>query len=72
VDEAPAVHAAEQVPFPVAVPYSTRPAPRPADRPSPVLDDAHPAALARRRERLAADRAGGLTEVRDDLLAWLS
>lgn len=53
----------EQVPFPVAVPYTTRPAPRPAARPSPLLDGAYPAVLARRRERLAQDRAGVL--VRD-------
>ncbi len=49
------------MPFPVRVPWSAAPGPRPlGDAPAVVLDDAHPAALARRRERLAADRDGVL------------
>ena len=54
---------AEQVPFDVRVPFSTAPRPRPLVGPPLVLDDALPAAVARRRERLRDDPAGVL--VRD-------
>ncbi len=50
-------------PFPVSVPYRTVPAPRPLDGPPLVVDDAWPAARARRLERLRHDRDGVL--VRD-------
>ena len=53
----------EQVPFPVRVPFSTAPRPRPLVGPPLVLDDALPAALRRRRERLRDDPDGVL--VRD-------
>ena len=54
-------------PFPVRAPYSTAPAPRPLQgTPHVVLDAALPAALARRRERLADDRAGVLVACTDD------
>ena len=46
-------------PFPVEAVHRVVPAPRPLDGgPSVVLDDAWPAALQRRLERLRADRAG--------------
>ena len=51
------------VPFPVTVPYRTTPGPRPLVGPALVLDDALPAARARRLERLRDDEAGVL--VRD-------
>ncbi len=52
---------AVQAPFPVTAPYRVVPAPRPlAAPPSVVLDDAWPAALARRLERLDTDPAGVL------------
>ncbi len=48
-------------PFPVAAPYRVVPAPRPVHGfPGVELDDAWPAALARRLERLASDRGGVL------------
>ena len=48
-----------QVPFPIGVPYRVNPAPRPVSGPPTVeLDDAWPAALSRRLERLASDEAG--------------
>lgn len=50
-------------PFPVSVPYRTTPAPRPLTGPPLVVDDAWPAARARRLERLRDDPAGVL--VRD-------
>lgn len=53
------------VPFPVRVPYSTAPAPRPG-HPQVLLDDAWPAARARRVERLRDDRAGVLVPCTDD------
>lgn len=55
-----------QVPFPVRAPYRTTPAPQPLVGPALVLDDALPAALARRRERLRDDRAGVLVRDPDD------
>ncbi len=55
------------VPFPVRAPYSTAPAPRPlGDAPHVVLDDALPAALQRRRERLATDPDGVVVPCTDD------
>lgn len=62
----PALPPAE-VPFPVVVPYSTAPRLRPlGGAPHVVVDDAWPAALDRRRERLAADRDGVLVHATDD------
>ena len=52
-----------RVPFPVRAPFSTAPRPRPLEGPPLVLDDALPAARARRAERLRDDRDGVL--VRD-------
>lgn len=50
-----------RVPFPVTAPYRVVPAPRPLAGPPVVeLDDAWPAALARRLERLDSDPAGVL------------
>ena len=50
---------AVQRPFPVTAPYRVVPAPRPvAGAPTVELDDAWPAALARRLERLCTDSAG--------------
>lgn len=54
---------AVDVPFPVTVPFRTQPAPRPLVGPALVVDDALPAARARRLERLAGDPDGVL--VRD-------
>ena len=53
-------------PFPVAVPYRTTPAPRPLDGPALVVDDAFPAARARRLERLRDDPDGVLVRDPDD------
>lgn len=50
-------------PFPVTTPYRTAPAPRPLVGPALVVDDAWPAARARRLERLRDDPEGVL--VRD-------
>jgi hypothetical protein len=53
----------EVVPFPITVPFRTQPAPRPLVGPPLVVDDALPAARARRLERLRDDPDGVL--VRD-------
>ena len=56
-----------RAPSPVQAPYSTAPAPRPLqDTPHIVLDDALPAALVRRQDRLVGDRAGVLVPCTDD------
>jgi dimethylamine monooxygenase subunit A len=57
-----------EVPFPVTSPHRVAPAPRPLrDAPHVLLDDAWPAAVARRLQRLRTDRAGVVvTAPRDD------
>ncbi len=55
-----------QRPFPVAVPYRTTPAPRPLTGPALVVDDAWPAARARRRQRLRDDPDGVLVRDPDE------
>ena len=53
-------------PFPVRAPYRTTPAPRPLEGPPLVVDDAWPAARARRLERLRDDPDGVLVRDPDD------
>ncbi len=53
-------------PFPVQVPYRTTPAPRPLVGPALVVDDAWPAARARRLERLQDDPDGVLVRDPED------